>query len=207
MCLVMKCEKGKVCLLHLQPGLQWSLCHIRRLSALRLHPTARLTVLEVPFFSLKLQTRGAKLSWRGPRAESGFYFCCSFRNTSPNFFKNRKGELQKSSITWFPPSHNLYLLTWTFLKGSWKEGYVVSGDTFPKKSHLADVCVTVSIRLLDLRFHRNAKAGLDESNTKGQECHFLNLQQTPFVKTAELYITNSKIYGHKILHAFTVVTA
>lgn len=66
---------------------------------------------------------------------------------------------------------------------------MVSGVTFPKKSEdLADVCVTVSIWLLDLCFQRNAKAGLDKSNSMGQECHLLNLQQTPFIKTAQLYI-------------------
>lgn len=54
---------------------------------------------------------------------------------------------------------------------------MVSRVTFPKKSEdLADVCVTVSIWLLDLCFQRNAKAGLDKSNPMGQECHFLNLQ-------------------------------
>lgn len=72
---------------------------------------------------------------------------------------------------------------------------MVSGVTFPKKSEdLADVCVTVSIWLLDLCFQRNAKAVLDKSNSTGQESYFLNLQQAPFIKPAKLYIMNSKIY-------------
>lgn len=95
-CSMMKHEKGNICLLHLQPDLQWSLCCIRKLSALQLHPTARLTMMEVSYFSLKLQATDAKLSYRGPRAESGFYLCCFFRNTSPNFFWKRKEELKKA---------------------------------------------------------------------------------------------------------------
>lgn len=72
---------------------------------------------------------------------------------------------------------------------------MVSGDAFPKKSQdLADVCVIVNIWLLDLCFKRNVKAGLDKSNSLGQECQFLNLQQTPFIKTAKLDIMNNKIY-------------
>lgn len=100
-------------------------------------------MLEVSFFPLKLQAMDAKLRERGPRAESGFYFCCFFTNTSPNFFWKRKGELKKAVPLCFPPCHNLYLLT--FLKGCWEGGYVVSGDTYPKKSEdLADICVTVA---------------------------------------------------------------
>lgn len=52
-----------------------------------------------------------------------------------------------------------------------------------KKEDVADVCVSVSIQLLNLCFQRNARTDLDKSNSVDKECHFLNLQQTCFIKT------------------------
>lgn len=75
-----------------------------------------------------------------PGLSQDFIFAVSSELPHPTSFGKGKKNLKKQYHL-VPLCHNLYLLT--FLKSSWEGGYVVSGDTFPKKSEdSVDVCVT-----------------------------------------------------------------